>query len=369
MAGFKKYVILIVFLFLINSIYSFSQEKTITDVLEWLSTLGTVSIQVSDEASYISVQEKPDPEGKEIHQNDWNTIDGDLITNLSFYKINFKSNDLSLIRKFAKLKTLRISNSNFSHSHFKSIGPMDTLTRLALKKTEIDNRGLEYFKYFKNLEALELNQVNLTGTGFKHLEKLTKLKQITITCSKEMNQHLFHLKKLKLLEDISLYGETTPPGWSYLKDISTLERISCNGQYITDEILKVLSEFENWKTLNIWHSDYVSYSMKTKTHISLRPTQVTGKGLKYLSGLGIKDLVLPKKFKDEDMDYLKDIKDIHKLEILELSDENTKNCLEKLYFLKNLKKLKINNKIKKEDLIPIHKEIPALKFSRSLNLD
>jgi len=348
---------------------NYSQKIKENNVFRLLSSLGVVSIQKGRFELYISVMKNKDPEGKIVYKKHWNNIPLNMKTRIQFFDIDFKSKNLSFLKKLSNLYGIRISYSNFSNKHFKSIGKITNLKDLVLIKTKIDDVGLNNLKNYVNLERLQLNQPNLSGKGFSNFPYLKKLKTIDINCSKKANDKLFYLAQLPLIEDISLFGKINETGWSHLKNIPTLKKINCYGPHINNNVLKILTQFKTWKTLTLYHVSTWSFTLKTDNKLSLRILNVTGPGLKYLSGSGLIKLSLPKKFKDSDMKYLKTISDIEKLEILELSDINSKSCLKDLYFLKNLKHLIINKNIKRNDLITIYNKIPTLKFSRSFNMD
>lgn len=219
------------------------------------------------------------------------------------------------LTRLKKLANLELNHCAIEDRQLRFLGKMESLKHLDLSSTEVTDRGVRYLSTLPNLESLALADDFITDEGGEHLLRLQNLErlQLSYTLGNSGEPQKCHLSgaMLRRLEEqfpkIDLFGvpgktvmvevrlpkdvfkKLTIEELSNLPDKSVVVRLDFSNQLVDDEILNVISEFPDVKSLflrSTWVTDEACHrigQMSKLEFLDLDNTRVTDSGLSQLA--------------------------------------------------------------------------------------
>lgn len=192
-----------------------------------------------------------------------------LAENMSVLK-TLKPNDLQVLDMYR----CEIEDKDSS-----SIACLSGLIGLQLDDTEIGDSSLKTLSKLSNLVFLSLSSTQITGTTISQLAPLKQLRRL------ELGRNL--IKKENLVQ---------------LLQLPQIERLGLQGCRINDEDLDTICKLENLAALLLLDNTQITdlglkkiASLKKLYYLEISHAQITPNGLKYLTKLPLKRLILGKK--------------------------------------------------------------------------
>ena len=102
------------------------------------------------------------------------------VTLASFVASKITDDDLPVVKKMTKLKTLIVAHSPITDAGLIHLKGLTSLQELHLGSTRITDHGLTHLKGLTSLQVLTLNDTRITDSGLAHLAGLTKLKSLSL---------------------------------------------------------------------------------------------------------------------------------------------------------------------------------------------
>ena len=164
---------------------------------------------------------------------------------LSGTRITDKS--LSHIGRMTDLLTLNLANTDVTQSGLDNLVDLTKLKAVDLSGIEIADQWLENLKNLENLWGLTLNNTKITGSGLKFLEHLP-ISFLSISDNEIEDAALQSLGGFRNLEFLFVDNtKITGPELEHLKDLTELMVISVSNAELTDEGLKHLHVFKEYR--------------------------------------------------------------------------------------------------------------------------
>jgi len=340
-------------------------QKSDLETMKWLESYGKLSFWSRKGKLSIQLSPRKNPETRGITAKKFvSRYSCKMVKNLFILGIKPGNSDFTPLKRFSNLETLRIRNTKLTTLQAKVLGSFSKLYDITLIHTGITDEAFQSIGDLKALRKVWIRAAGITGSGFRHLVGLKRLHTVFLDCKHLNSRSLLYISKLPSLKSVSLYGNVNDKSLVYFQKTPKLVHLGYKAKKIFNKTLQVLSGFANWTKLDIYNDGRWSYSIKYKDSLSLRTTKVNGNGFKYLAGSKLRRLTLPKNTVDDDLKKLKSIPGIINVRVLKLSEKITHRGLIHLHFLKNLKKLQINDNIKSKHLLKIYKAIPGISFAR-----
>lgn len=242
---------------------------------------------------------------------------------------------VSALERLAFLETLQIccapvekDTPGVTDKSAASLVRMAGLKVLWLQLSGITDHGLAQLTGLKSLETLQLAGNQITWEGLRHLRRFPALTDLTVTGIRGEDLTLRHLAALTGLKRLAINGSgrfDSDAELTHLAGLTRLEELSISGIPIEDEGLEHLAELTSLRNLRLYDRDLI---------------RVGDAGLRHL-------------------------KDMRKLQVLQITGPITDHGLDHLRPLKSLQYLTMGTHMLSESSIEdLKREIPWLQYVR-----
>ena len=145
---------------------------------------------------------------------------------------------------------------------------------ISLSNTSVVDTDLERLSSLPRLAALEMYETKITDAGVGHLHNLPKLVCLWLAGTSVTDKGLESIANLQLLNNLELPGKITNAGFVQVARLKKMWMLRANGTQVTDDGLQSLKGLVDLR------------------YIELKDTGISDRGLAYLEGLSLTDLVL-----------------------------------------------------------------------------
>jgi internalin A len=223
------------------------------------------------------------------------------------------------LRRFPSLRRLDLEDTLITEAGSSDLGNLQTLTHLNLIiEGSLTDKGLRPIARLRNLVDLDLSYSSITDAGLAELCKLRELRRLVIRNTRITDAGLIRLRDLPHLTELNVVDtEVTHAGLEKLLEATTLKRLDCSVQGLTDDRvgelkilarnpsvylslsgkrisdagLKRISEFTNLKEIDLGGMPVTDSGLRelaglsSLTELRLGHTQTTDAGMKSISEL------------------------------------------------------------------------------------
>jgi hypothetical protein len=135
-----------------------------------------------------------------------------------------------------------------------AIATFPRLRSLMLFATQITDEGMEAIGRLTHLETLVVSSPNITSASFDHVAGMKHLKHLGTWEWKMDDAHLKKLSQFPSLTSLGLVTDLTDKSVIHLSELEQIERLTLNGDAITDASVPYLRRLHKLEWLNLSHT-------------------------------------------------------------------------------------------------------------------
>lgn len=164
----------------------------------------------------------------------------------------FTDGGLRHLSGLAKLRELRLCNTNLTDGAFAQLQGLNELRDLSIPISKIDGSGLRSLQALPHLGRLDISCNQIVDDNLRHLRVLSNLRHLDIASAEVHGAGLEHVGQLAQLESLSL-GESNSVGKHFLPltQLHNLKTLRVHCWHPDGDMTKIIGQMEQLQELDL----------------------------------------------------------------------------------------------------------------------